>query len=572
MGIPLPAHGGHDLDRQGWDTVWDNAESVLLALGIEDLEAGDGDDTSGEVVLLLESLDGVDGDADFRTGGHNGDVRLLGLVHDVTTLDGGRNGGVLELRKVLAGEGQDGGGVEGSEGDVVGGAGLVSVSWAPDHAVWQGAEVSESLDRLVGWSILTEADGVVGGDPDDTLAGESGQADGTGCVGDEVKEGSSVWEDGSVGGETVHDSSHGVLTDTISDVATAPVTKSSGWGLEVDGILPPCQVGTGQICGSSDQLWDSIVDLAKHDLGKLSRRNSSISWCVNGKVLLPSLGKGTGLATLEVSGLSTVLLGVLLQELVPLLLESGTLGALLGVLLVDSLGDNEGLLWVEAELLLNLDDIILLQWGTVDTTSSLKLRAEANGCAQLDHGWLVLDSLASLDGSLYRVQVMVSVTDGNSVPSVCLHTLVNILSEGTVGVTVNRDVVVIVNRNQVAQLQVTGHGSGLAGNTLHVASIAHEDICVVVNKLESGLVELRSSVLLGNSKTNGVSETLSERASGDLNAGGIVGFRVTGGDAVDVLESVKGVSGESGDLVSHTLKFFRSSIERGKPARWRRAY
>lgn len=143
---------------------------------------------------------------------------------------------------------------------------------------------------------------------------------------------------------------------------------------------------------------------------------------------------------------------------------------------------------------------------------------------------------------------MVSVTDGHSVPSVCLHTLVNILGEGTVGVAVNGDVVVIVDRNQVAQLQVTGEGSSLTGNTLHVASIAHEDICVVVNKLESGLVKLGSSVLLGNGKTNSVSKTLAERASGDLNAGGIVGLRVTGGDAVDVLKSVNGGSGEFGSL------------------------
>lgn len=371
MGIPLPAHGGHNLDGQRWDTVWQNAESVLLRLSIENLEAGDGDDTGLEVVLLLKSLDGVDGNADFRTGGHNGDVRLLFIVHDVTTLDGGRNGGVLELREVLARESKDAWGVERGKGNVVGGAGLVSVSWAPDHAVGQGAEVSEGLDRLVSWSVLAKADGVVGGDPDDAHAGESGQTDGAGCVGDEVKEGSCVWEDGSVGSETVHDGSHGVLTDTVSDVASAPVTESSGRGLEVNGILPPCQVGAGQICGSSDQLWDGIVDLAEDDLGQLPRRNSLVGWCIDWEVLLPSLRKGTGLATLEVSRLSAVLLGVLLQELVPLLLESGTLGALLGVLLADSLGNNEGLLWVEAELLLNLDDIILLQWGTVDTTGSL---------------------------------------------------------------------------------------------------------------------------------------------------------------------------------------------------------
>lgn len=42
--------------------------------------------------------------------------------------------------------------------------------------------MSKGLDRLVSWSILAEADGVVGGDPDDALAGESRQADGAGSV------------------------------------------------------------------------------------------------------------------------------------------------------------------------------------------------------------------------------------------------------------------------------------------------------------------------------------------------------------------------------------------------------
>jgi hypothetical protein len=74
-----------------------------------------------------------------------------------------------------------------------------------------------------------------------------------------------------------------------------------------------------------------------------------------------------------------------------------------------------------------------------------------------------------------------------------------------------------------------------------VASITHEDICVVVNKLKSWLVELGGRVLLGNSKTNRVSKPLAERTSGDLDAWGIVGFWVARGDAVDVLNFVNGV-------------------------------
>lgn len=64
--------------------------------------------------------------------------------------------------------------------------------------------------------------------------------------------------------------------------------------------------------------------------------------------------------------------------------------------------------------------------------------------------------------------------------------------------------------------------SSLGGDTLHSTSITEEGICVVVEEGETGLVELSGAVGLGNGETDGVGETLTERASGDLNAGCIM--------------------------------------------------
>ena len=46
--------------------------------------------------------------------------------------------------------------------------------------------MSKSLDRLVGGAIFSETDRVVSGNPDDPLATESGEADSTSGIGDEV--------------------------------------------------------------------------------------------------------------------------------------------------------------------------------------------------------------------------------------------------------------------------------------------------------------------------------------------------------------------------------------------------
>jgi hypothetical protein len=137
-------------------------------------------------------------------------------------------------------------------------------------------------------------------------------------------------------------------------------------------------------------------------------------------------------------------------------------------------------------------------------------------------------------------------------PSVGLESLQDVFGESAFGVTIcitllastrlhklpkhtDGDVVIVVDGDQVAELQVTGHRRSLAGNALHGAAIAEEHEGVVVDQLEPGLVEDSRSVRLANGKTDGIGETLTERASGDFNAGSIVGLGVTGCDAVDLL-------------------------------------
>jgi hypothetical protein len=107
MGISLPAHGRHDLNGQGWDSIWENTESVLLGLSVKDLEARNGDDTGIEVVLVLQVLDGVNADTNLGTSGNESDISLLNVVDNITTLDGMANRGVLELWQILAGKGDD---------------------------------------------------------------------------------------------------------------------------------------------------------------------------------------------------------------------------------------------------------------------------------------------------------------------------------------------------------------------------------------------------------------------------------------------------------------------------------
>jgi hypothetical protein len=109
-------------------------------------------------------------------------------------------------------------------------------------------------------------------------------------------------------------------------------------------------------------------------------------------------------------------------------------------------------------------------------------------------------------------------------PAVGLKALHDILSEGTLGVTVcisllgqnvqraekrtNGDVVVVIDGDQVAELQMAGCGGSFASNALHSAAITEEHERVVVDQLEVWLVENGRSMRLRNSETNGIGETL----------------------------------------------------------------
>lgn len=556
VGVPLPTQCGKSLDRQDRDAIRKNLQLVCLVLGIEDLEAGNGNHT-GNNALLLEYGSSIDADADLGTSGNESDGCIGYLHEDVTTLQGILNGRVLELRQVLTSESENARSVLGGESRVISSAGLISIGRAPDHNVGQSAKVGQSLNGLVGRAILTEADRVVGTDVNSTDARQSRQTDSTRCVRNEVKKGSSSRNNSAICSKTVHDSSHAMFTNTITKVTTRPFTNAILRRLEVDGILPAGVVGASQVSGAGKQLRDGAMDLLENSFGELTRCNRRVARLVGWQVLLPALGKLTRQTADKISMLSLVFRSVLLEKLVPFLLLGSAFSSVLGVEVVNLLGDIKGLLRIETEALLDVLGVISLQRVAVHTTSTLQLGAITDSGGHLDDGRLVRNRFSLLNGSGDALKVVVTVLDPQGMPTIGLKALQHILSEGALGVTVyvvmlvyldggsvgsndeccltDGNMVVIVDGNQVAELQVASKTGSFTSNTLHSTSITEDSVCVVVEEVISGLVEDRSSVSLGDGKTDCVGETLAERSSGDLNAGSVVRLGVTRGKAIQLL-------------------------------------
>lgn len=97
--------------------------------------------------------------------------------------------------------------------------------------------------------------------------------------------------------------------------------------------------------------------------------------------------------------------------------------------------------------------------------------------------------------------------------------------------------VIIVDHDEISELQMTGRAGSFTSNALHGTSISKKGESMVIDQIETRLVELSSGVGLRNGQANGVSETLTKRSSSDFNSRCILSFWVPGGDAVNLLRN-----------------------------------
>lgn len=262
---------------------------------------------------------------------------------------------------VLSGKGEDGRSVLRQDGDKIGGRSLVTVSGPPESKVRDSSEPSSSLDGLVGRPIFTETNRVVGGNVEDSKVRQGGKSDGTGGVRDEVKESGSERNDTTIGSDTVTDGSHTVLPNTKSEISASVASETGRGVLEVLSALPPGQVGTGQVGRTTDQLGQHLNEFGDSSLGQLPGTDSSVRGGVGGESLLPTVGKTAFNSSLKLSSLLGVLLAIRLEKSLPLSLGLGTALGNLVVEVGSLFGNDKGLLGVKAELLLELNNVILLE-------------------------------------------------------------------------------------------------------------------------------------------------------------------------------------------------------------------
>ena len=165
-------------------------------------------------------------------------------------------------------------------------------------------------------------------------------------------------------------------------------------------------------------------------------------------------------------------------------------------------------------------------------------RAGADDGLAADQRGLGGVGLGLLDGGFDGDRV-VALHVADHLPAVGFEALGGVVGEPAVDVAVDRNVVVVVEGDQLAEAPGAGERAGLVRDAFHQAAVAEEDIGVVVDDVVAGAVELGGEDLLGERHADRVGDALAERAGGGLDAGGVAVFGVARGLAVQLAEALE---------------------------------
>ena len=135
--------------------------------------------------------------------------------------------------------------------------------------------------------------------------------------------------------------------------------------------------------------------------------------------------------------------------------------------------------------------------------------------------------------ALEGVEVVGHLADVLDRPAVGGEALAHVVGVGELGGPVDGDVVVVVDGDQAAELEVAGQRRGLVGDPFLEAAVTGDDEGVVIADLGG---EVGPEPALGDAHAHPVGHALAERAGGDLDPGGVVVLGMAGRAAAPLAE------------------------------------
>src|SRR5262249_1560491 len=140
--------------------------------------------------------------------------------------------------------------------------------------------------------------------------------------------------------------------------------------------------------------------------------------------------------------------------------------------------------------------------------------------------------------SLLDALEVVCVTDTQDVPTVSQKSRLDILGESDARLTLDRNVIVIVDPAEVIETQVADERRCFRRNSFHQAAIAADGINVVIKDIKARAVVTMSEPLLGNCHSHTRGDALPKRAGRRLHSRNPMVLRMPGSFAVELAKAL----------------------------------
>ncbi|EXI65582.1 MAG: hypothetical protein AW08_03102 [Candidatus Accumulibacter adjunctus] len=370
------------------------------------------------------------------------------------------------------------------------------------------------LDRLVRRTILAEADRVMGIDHDLPQLHQCRHADGVACVVGEHQEGGGVGKQPPVQRQAVGDRRHGELTHAVVDVVAALLTSDR---LRA---RPPGQVRSGQVRRATDQLRQARRQGSDGPLRGLARRDVAGSGGVGqatGDGILPAGRQLAAHAAAELGSQFGKGFRVGGEAPLPVALEEAAAGT--AIPLCVNLDGNLERRVRPADVGARRSDFGGSERCAVCIVAArLVGRTKADPRPAADQRRPLALAARSQQRLVDRLRV-VAVDVGDHPPAVGREALPAIVGEPAGDVAIDRNAVVVVDGDQLAEPEGAGERARLVRDALHQAAVADEDVGRVVDDFVPGPVELGGEDPFGDRHADGVGQPLPERPGRRLDAG-----------------------------------------------------
>ncbi len=103
-------------------------------------------------------------------------------------------------------------------------------------------------------------------------------------------------------------------------------------------------------------------------------------------------------------------------------------------------------------------------------------------------------------------------------PAVGLEASRRVVAEPVLDVPVDRDAVVVIEDDELAEPERAGQRASLVADALHQAAVASEHVGVMVNHRMARPVELLGQALFGHRHAHRIGQALTQRSGGGLDA------------------------------------------------------